>query len=37
MEHLNERIPYLWNNLPENLRTEDLSLSWFKKALQRFS
>ena len=25
------RIPYLWNNLPDNLRTEDLSLSCFKK------
>ena len=31
---LNKRIPYLWNNLPKNLRTEDLSLSSFKKALQ---
>ena len=34
---LNKRIPYFWNNLPKNLKTEDLSLSCFKKALQRFS
>ena len=31
---LNKRIPFLWNNLPENLKTEDLSLSCFKKKAQ---
>ena len=31
------RIPYLWNNLPYNLRTEDLSLSaCFKKRCRDF-
>ena len=27
----NNRIPYLWNILPENLRTEDLRLTCFKE------
>ena len=30
------RIPYLWNNLPDNLRTEDLSLSGFNKHCRDF-
>ena len=30
------RIPYFWNNLPDNLRTEDLSLSYFKKHCRHF-
>ena len=31
-----DRIRYSWNNLPENLRTEDLSLSCFKKHCRDF-
>ena len=30
------RIPYLWNKLPDNLKTEDLSLSCFKKHCRDF-
>ena len=30
------RIPYYWNNLPYNLRTEDLSLPCFKKCWRDF-
>ena len=29
-------IPCLWKNLPDNLRTEDLSLSCFKKGCRNF-
>ena len=31
-ETISNRIPYLWNNLPENLRTEDLRLTCLKNA-----
>ena len=31
------RIPYLWNSLPDKLRAEELSLSCFKKHCRNFS
>ena len=30
------RLPYLWNNLPDKLRTSNLSLSLFKKQCNEF-
>ena len=30
------KLPYLWNNLPDKLRTSNLSLSLFKKQFNEF-
>ena len=31
-----DRIPYLWNNLPDELRTANFSVSSFKKLCNTF-